>query len=266
MKAVGESCEIPLTYYNKISRTIILLQTMAKFRVKKLIFSSSSTVYGKDPHPPCKEPEASGASNPYGSTKFFIEQILFDLQKSDPEWSIVCLRYFNPIGAHPSSLIGEDPINVPKNFLPYLSLVATGHLESFSIFGDDYDTPDGTCIRDYIHVVDVARAHISAVDYTATHKSFEAMNLGCGKGFSVLEVIHAYEKACNVKIPYKVVGRRAGDITYIGEYYCDPSKAKKLLNWTRIDGLRALRAIATPAARPPPPTGTTTVSTSGSWL
>lgn len=229
LKAVGESCKIPIRYYhNNLTGTLVLLAAMQKHNVKKIVFSSSATVYGLNAHPPCKETDPLAATNPYGSTKLYVEQILEDVWKSDKEWSCILLRYFNPIGAHPSGLIGEDPNGIPNNLLPYVSQVAIGKLPQLSVYGDDYKTHDGTGVRDYIHVVDLAKGHTKAVDYAMGHSGVEAINLGTGKGYSVLDVVHAYEKASGVKLNYKIVPRRPGDIDAL---YSDPSKAKTLLGW-----------------------------------
>lgn len=228
-KAVGESVELPLKYYkNNIISTIVLLEVMEEFNVKKFVFSSSATVYGMDHEAPFTEDLPTSATNPYGKTKVFIEHILEDLAAADNEWSVVLLRYFNPIGAHESGRIGEDPNDIPNNLMPYITQVAVGKLDKLAIFGDDYETPDGTGIRDYIHVVDLARGHLSALDYALKHTGSEAVNLGTGEGYSVLDVVHAFEKANDVEIPYEIVDRRPGDIA-IG--YADAHKAKELLNW-----------------------------------
>lgn len=229
LKAVGESCHIPLQYYhNNLTGTLLLCQVMEKHNCKKIVFSSSATVYGMHNTVPFREDMPLSATNPYGQTKLMIEQILTDLYRADPEWSVALLRYFNPIGAHKSGLLGEDPNGIPNNLLPYISQVATGKLKELSVFGDDYDTPDGTGVRDYIHVVDLAQGHLAALDYIADHTGVEAINLGTGKGYSVLDVLHAFEEACGKKLPYRIAPRRPGDIATC---YADPSKAKQLLNW-----------------------------------
>lgn len=234
-KAVGESVTVPLKYYhNNILSTINLLEVMNEFDVKKIVFSSSATVYGMDNEAPFTENMPTSATNPYGKTKVFVEHILEDLAFSDKDWSIVSLRYFNPIGAHESGRIGEDPNDLPNNLMPYITQVAVGKLDKLAIFGDDYDTHDGTGVRDYIHVVDLARGHLSALDYVLEHKGAEAVNLGTGEGYSVLDVVHAFEKGNNVKIPYKIVDRRPGDIA-VG--YADASKAKELFGWTATHSL-----------------------------
>ncbi|MBR2551722.1 MAG: UDP-glucose 4-epimerase GalE [Erysipelotrichaceae bacterium] len=229
-KAVGESVAKPLVYYeNNISGSLNLYHLAAKYNVKRIVFSSSATVYGDDFEAPFKEEYGYGTTtNPYGTTKLFNERILTDLAFADKELSAVLLRYFNPIGAHKSGLIGEVPNGIPNNLLPYIAKVANGQLPYLSVFGDVYDTVDGTGVRDYIHVVDLARAHVKALDYAMNHTGAEVINIGTGKGYSVLQVLHAYEKACGKKIPYKIVARRPGDIATC---YADPSKAKKLLGF-----------------------------------
>jgi UDP-glucose 4-epimerase len=230
-KAVGESVEKPLLYYeNNISGSINLYQAMKKAGCKTIVFSSSATVYGNPEKCPITEDEkVGGTTNPYGTSKLMNEKILEDTAKPDPEWSVMILRYFNPIGAHPSGLLGEVPNGIPNNLVPYIAQVANGTLEYLRVFGDDYPTPDGTGVRDYIHVCDLADGHIGAVKYALEHKGVEHVNLGTGHGYSVLDVLHAYEKACGKKLPYKILPRRAGDIA---ECYADPSKAKKLFGWT----------------------------------
>ncbi len=229
LKAVGESVDIPLRYYhNNVSGTLILCETMAKYNVKRLVFSSSATVYGNPRTVPIKEDFPLATNNPYGSTKLMIENILRDLYASDNEWSIALLRYFNPIGAHKSGLIGEDPNGIPNNLMPYIARVAVGKLEVLSVFGDNYLTEDGTCVRDYIHVVDLSLGHIKALEKIVQTKGIEAYNLGTGKGYSVLEVIQTFERSTGQKVNYRIVPRRAGDIT---ECYADPQKAKVELGW-----------------------------------
>lgn len=229
LKAVGESCRIPLTYYhNNLTGTLHLLRAMAENGCKTIVFSSSATVYGMHNTAPFTEDMPTSATNPYGWTKQMIEQILMDTAAADPDWAIVALRYFNPIGAHPSGLIGENPNGIPNNLVPYVARVAEGTLERLSIYGDDYDTPDGTGVRDYIHVVDLAKGHLCALEYAKTHHGFEAINLGTGNGASVLEVLHAYEQACGKSLPYVIAPRRAGDIA---TSFADPQKAKSLLHW-----------------------------------
>ncbi len=229
LKAVGESCEIPLAYFNNnITGTINLLMAMEKYNVKSLVFSSSATVYGKPESVPIREDFPLSVSNPYGRTKLIIEDMLRDIYKADASWDIALLRYFNPIGAHESGEIGESPNGIPNNLLPYVAKVATGELEAVNVFGDDYDTPDGTGVRDYIHVADLAEGHIKALEKLSTHPGLVTYNLGTGKGYSVLEIIHNFEKACGKEIPYKITERRPGDIDMC---YADPEKAKKELGW-----------------------------------
>ena len=235
LKAVGESCKIPLRYYhNNLTGTLNLLEAMAANGCKRLVFSSSATVYGMHNTVPFREEMPTSATNPYGWTKQMIEQMLMDTAASDPEWSFVALRYFNPIGAHPSGLIGENPNGIPNNLVPYIAKVAIGELAQLNVFGDDYPTPDGTGIRDYIHVVDLAKGHLCALQYAETQTGFEAINLGTGSGSSVLEVLHAYEAACGKTLPYVIAPRRDGDIA---EVYADTEKAKKLLQWEAVSDL-----------------------------
>jgi len=235
LKAVGESVDQPLLYYhNNVSGSIILFQTMAKYNVKRLVFSSSATVYGNPASVPITEDFPLSTTNPYGSTKLMIENILRDIHIADPEWSIALLRYFNPIGAHKSSLIGEDPKGIPNNLMPYITRVAAGQLEVLNVFGNDYPTKDGTGVRDYIHVVDLSLGHIKALEKVMAANGVEAYNLGTGKGYSVLEVIKAFEQATGQKVNYKIAPRRAGDIA---ECYADPTKAKKELGWEARRGL-----------------------------
>ncbi len=231
LKAVGESVEQPLGYYrNNIDSTLTLCEVMQERGVKKLVFSSSATVYGDPEELPLKETTRTGQgiTNPYGQTKCMIEQILRDLTVSDPTWHITSLRYFNPIGAHESGKIGEDPNGIPNNLLPYIAQVAAGKLEKLKVFGDDYDTPDGTCVRDYIHVVDLAKGHIAALDHTQEAESYKVYNLGAGRGTSVLELLRAFEQAAGKTVPYEVVGRRPGDVAVC---YADVSRAKEALGW-----------------------------------
>lgn len=231
LKAVGESCEKPIEYYrNNIDSTLTLLETMRKYSVNKFIFSSSATVYGTPETVPLVETMPTGVpTNPYGRTKLMIEQILMDTVKADSELSVVLLRYFNPIGAHESGRIGEDPNGIPNNLMPYITQVAAGRLEKLGVFGNDYNTHDGTGVRDYIHVVDLAKGHVKALDYSNAHKGVEVFNLGTGTGYSVLDIVNAFIKANGVDIPYVIKPRRAGDID---ECYADASKAKNLLGWT----------------------------------
>ena len=230
LKAVGESCEKPLEYYdNNIGGTVTLLHAMREAGVKTIVFSSSATVYGSRNKVPFREDmPAGGTTNPYGTTKYFIEVILQDLCASDSEWSVSLLRYFNPIGAHESGRIGEAPNGIPNNLMPFIAQVAVGKREKLSVFGNDYDTPDGTGVRDYIHVVDLAKGHVAAVRRVETVKGCEIYNLGTGVGVSVLELVHAFESATGVKIPYVIAPRRPGDIAYC---YADASKAWQVLGW-----------------------------------
>lgn len=230
LKAVGESCVKPLEYYdNNIGGTLTLCEVMKENGCKKIVFSSSATVYGMNNISPLKETmPTGGTTNPYGTTKFMIEIILSDLFKSDNEWSISLLRYFNPIGAHESGRIGEDPNGIPNNLMPYITQVAIGKRECLSVYGDDYDTPDGTGVRDYIHVVDLALGHVKALTRVLSKSGLDVYNLGTGTGYSVLDVVKAFEKASGVKINYKIVERRPGDIATC---YSDPSKAYNELGW-----------------------------------
>ena len=228
-KAVGESVKKPLMYYhNNLESTINLLEVMNEFNVKKIVFSSSATVYGKPKELPIKEDFPLSTTNPYGTTKLMIEMILNDLYKSDDSWSIAILRYFNPIGAHESGLIGENPNDIPNNLMPYIMKVATKELDHLNVFGNDYDTHDGTGVRDYIHVVDLAKGHIKAIEKIFKGSGCDAYNLGTGKGYSVLDIVNAFSKVNNVEIPYVITERRAGDIDAC---YADPSKAERLLNF-----------------------------------
>ena len=229
LKAVGESVSNPLRYYhNNITGTLLLCETMKKYNVKRLVFSSSATVYGSPKSVPIREDFPLSTTNPYGSTKLMIERILEDVHVSDAEWSIALLRYFNPIGAHASGLLGEDPNGIPNNLVPYIAKVAGGQLEKLHVFGDDYPTKDGTGVRDYIHVVDLALGHIKAVEKVMKSTGVEAYNLGTGVGYSVLDVVKAYEKASGQSVPYVVDPRRPGDIA---ECYADPEKAASELGW-----------------------------------
>lgn len=235
LKAVGESCEIPLRYFdNNLTGTLNLLKVMEKHNVKSLVFSSSATVYGKPKTVPIKEDFPLSVSNPYGRTKLITEDMLRDIYKSDNEWNIAILRYFNPIGAHESGRIGENPNGIPNNLLPYVAKVAAGQLECVNVFGDDYDTPDGTGVRDYIHISDLAEGHIKALQKLSEHPGLVTYNLGTGVGYSVLEIIKSFEKACGKKIPYKIAPRRAGDIDMC---YADPLKAKEELGWEAARGI-----------------------------
>lgn len=229
-KAVGESVEKPIMYYrNNLDSTLTLLELMKKYNVKKFIFSSSATVYGTPEKLPLTEDCKTGdATNPYGETKIMIERILTDVYKSDNSMSIILLRYFNPIGSHKSYLLGENPNGIPNNLMPYIVRVADGELDHLSIFGDDYDTPDGTGVRDYIHVVDLAKGHIKALEKASKGPGLNIYNLGTGHGYSVLDIVKTFEKVNNVKVPYVITQRRAGDIAAC---YADPSKAEKELGW-----------------------------------
>ncbi len=236
LKAVGESVQKPLEYYdNNVGGTVTLCQVMAECGCKRMVFSSSATVYGMNNPSPLKEEMPTGAvTNPYGRTKYIIEEILRDVCVSDKDWSVVLLRYFNPIGAHESGRIGEDPNGIPNNLMPYITQVAIGKLPKLSVYGDDYDTHDGTGVRDYIHVVDLAAGHVKAVDYALKNTGAEVFNLGTGNGYSVLDLVHAFEKASGVSIPYVIAPRRAGDIATC---YSDPSKAEKVLGWKALRGV-----------------------------
>lgn len=228
-KAVGESVSKPLMYYrNNLDSTITLLETMNKFNCKKIVFSSSATVYGSPKSLPITEDFSLHTTNPYGTTKLMIEMILNDLYISDNDWSIAILRYFNPIGAHKSGLIGENPNGIPNNLMPYIVKVANKELKELSVFGDDYDTKDGTGVRDYIHVVDLAKGHIKAIEKVLNDTGIDSYNLGTGKGYSVLDLINTFERVNNVKVPYKVVARRPGDIA---SCYASTKKANERLNW-----------------------------------
>jgi UDP-glucose 4-epimerase len=229
LKAVGESTQIPLDYYeNNVSGTINLCQVMKQQQVTKLVFSSSATVYG-DPHKvPIEEDFPLNATNPYGRTKLMIEDILRDLHDSDASWNIALLRYFNPVGAHESALLGEDPHGIPNNLMPFVAQVAVGKLDRLKVFGDDYPTPDGTGVRDYIHVVDLARGHLKALEKLAKGGGIEAFNLGTGRGYSVMEMIQAFKKASGKQIPFEIAERRKGDIA---QCYSNPDKAQRELNW-----------------------------------
>ena len=238
LKAVGESVQKPLLYYkNNVEGTINLCETMQRHNVKNIVFSSSATVYGRNEPPLCESTPTGDCSNPYGRTKYFIEEILKDLYIADNSWNIVLLRYFNPIGAHESGMIGENPNGIPNNLMPYLSQVAIGKLPVLNIFGNDYDTPDGTCIRDYIHVVDLAKGHIKAVEKVAESCGLKTYNLGTGNGYSVLEIVNAFEKATGVKLNYKFAPRREGDLPSV---YSNPSLAKEELGWTAQFGIEQM--------------------------
>lgn len=235
LKAVGESVSQPLRYYdNNISGSIALFEVMAESGVKTLVFSSSATVYG-DPHSvPIREDFPLSATNPYGRSKLMLEDILRDLSRSDESWKIALLRYFNPVGAHESGIIGEDPNGIPNNLMPYITQVAVGKLPQLSVFGDDYPTPDGTGVRDYIHVVDLARGHLAALAALSDKPGVMTVNLGTGQGYSVLDVVRAFEKASERPVPYRIVPRRPGDVA---QCYADPTLAKELLGWQAQRGL-----------------------------
>lgn len=230
LKAVGESVIKPLEYYhNNVNGTLTLLKAMQEHDVRNIVFSSSATVYGDPEEIPITEECTKGlCTNPYGWTKSMLEQIMMDIHRSDDRWNIILLRYFNPIGAHPSGLIGEDPNGTPNNLMPYVTQVAVGKLKELGVFGDDYDTPDGTGVRDYIHVVDLAKGHVKAIEKLGEDCGLRIYNLGTGTGYSVLDVVGSFEKANRVKIPYVIKPRRAGDIAVC---YCDPLKAERELGW-----------------------------------
>ncbi|MBR4178576.1 MAG: UDP-glucose 4-epimerase GalE [Bacilli bacterium] len=230
LKAVGESVKLPVRYYeNNLGSTLSIVTVMKEYKCNKIVFSSSATVYGTPEELPVPETAVVGGTNsPYGTTKYFIERILKDVSVAEEDFSVVLLRYFNPIGAHESGLIGEDPNGIPNNLMPYIIKVATGELPILNVFGDDYDTPDGTGVRDYIHVVDLAKGHIKALEKADEGPGVKIYNLGTGRGYSVLEIINTFERVNNVKVKYQITERRAGDIDI---YYADPSKAEKELNW-----------------------------------
>lgn len=229
LKAVGESVSLPLKYYhNNLTGSLVLFEAMQKFNVKRMVFSSSATVYGMQNRVPLVEQMQLSAINPYGRTKMMLEMTLKDLVTANPDWSVALLRYFNPVGAHESGRIGEDPNGTPNNLLPYITQVAVGKLEKLTVYGNDYPTVDGTCIRDYIHVMDLAAGHVKALDFIYATEGIEAFNLGTGNGYSVLEVVEAFEKATGVKVPYRIGPRRTGDAP---ESYADPTKANTVLDW-----------------------------------
>jgi len=238
LKAVGGSVREPLQYYhNNITGTLVLCAAMQQYGVKRLVFSSSATVYGMSERVPITEDSPLSATNPYGSTKLMIEQILQDLLVADPSWSVMLLRYFNPIGAHTSGRIGENPNGIPNNLMPYISQVAVGKLAELGVFGNDYPTVDGTGVRDYIHVVDLAQGHLKALDKVLLSSGIDAINLGTGRGYSVLEMVHAFEIASGRKVPYRVHERRPGDIAIC---YADASKAERVLGWKAIRGIEEM--------------------------
>ena len=236
LKAVGESVAKPWEYYdNNLNTTLVLTKVMKEVGMKNIIFSSSATVYTADNEMPLKETSRTGGcTNPYGWTKYMTEQILSGISHADPDWSVTLLRYFNPIGAHKSGLMGEDPRGIPNNLMPYITQVAIGRREMLSVYGNDYPTHDGTGVRDYIHVVDLAKGHVAAVKYTTEHKGTEIFNLGTGIGYSVLDMVHTFVEVNQVKVPYKIAGRRPGDIATC---YADPTKSKEILGWTARETL-----------------------------
>jgi UDP-glucose 4-epimerase len=241
-KAVGESVDQPLRYYgNNVSGTLNLLETMDAYGVRNLVFSSSATVYGANPEMPLREDFPLRATNPYGRTKQHIEEILVDLQAADSRWRIALLRYFNPVGAHPSGLIGEDPQGPPNNLFPFVTQVAVGRRDKVSVFGNDYPTPDGTGVRDYIHVMDLAAGHAAALDYLSEHPGLHTWNLGTGRGYSVLEIIQAFEAASGTSVPYELVDRRPGDAPVS---LADPSSAFRDLGWKASETLESMCADA----------------------
>ena len=238
LKAVGESCQKPIEYYhNNVTGTLILVDLMRKYNCKKIVFSSSATVYGDPATVPIKESFPLSTTNPYGTTKLMIERILTDVQKADKEWSVILLRYFNPIGAHESGEIGENPNGIPNNLMPYINYVACGKLDHLNVFGNDYDTPDGTGVRDYIHVVDLSLGHLKAIDKAREMTGVEAYNLGTGIGYSVLDIVKAFEKANDINIKYEITERRPGDIA---KCYADPTKAKEELGWEATRNLEQM--------------------------
>jgi UDP-glucose 4-epimerase len=238
LKSVGESVQQPLHYYhNNLTGTINLCQVMLNHGVRQMVFSSSATVYGPDNPSPLREDYPRAAINPYGRTKLMIEDMLIDLHRANDAWDLILLRYFNPVGAHPSGLIGEDPRGIPNNLMPYITQVATGRLTEVRVFGNDYPTPDGTGIRDYIHVVDLALGHLKALEYLQTHPGAAAFNLGTGQGYSVLETIAAFEQVNGIKIPYRFTARRPGDLAVS---YADPSRANAILKWQAHHDLQAM--------------------------
>ncbi len=229
LKAVGESVSMPLAYFqNNVTGTLTLLEALATAKVKRFVFSSSATVYGDPETVPLKESARLGVTNPYGRSKLMVEEILADLQKSDPDWRIGILRYFNPVGAHPSGLIGEDPRGTPNNLMPFIAQVAIGRRERLAVFGNDYPTPDGTGVRDYIHVVDLAQGHVAALQHLFAQADSFTVNLGTGRGYSVLEAVQAFEAASGRRVPYQISARRSGDIATC---YADPASAQELLGW-----------------------------------
>ena len=238
LKAVGESVQEPLAYFdNNVGGTLALLQAMQDARVSTIVFSSSATVYGEPQHLPLDEAHPTSAANPYGRTKLHIEEMLADLCRSDPAWRVACLRYFNPAGAHDSGLIGEDPNGIPNNLMPYIAKVASGELPSLGVFGNDYPTPDGTGVRDYIHVTDLAEGHAAALSFLQREAGWHAINLGTGQGYSVLEMLRAFEQACGHSIAYEFKARRPGDVA---SCYADPAKASAVLGWRASRGIEEM--------------------------
>ncbi len=238
LKAVGESVQKPIDYFaNNVQGTVSLLQAMQQTGVRNLVFSSSATVYGVPQYLPLDEQHPTSATNPYGRSKLHIEEILADLCASDAAWRVACLRYFNPAGAHASGLLGEDPQGIPNNLMPYVAKVAAGELPRLGVFGNDYDTPDGTGVRDYIHVMDLAQGHLAALRFLQAASGWHAINLGTGRGYSVLEMVRAFEAASGKPVPYDIKPRRAGDV---GSCYANPAKAKALLGWEAVRGLQEM--------------------------
>ncbi len=235
LKVVGESTEKPIEYYaNNVQGTLSLLTAMQTLSIKTLVFSSSANVYGPPEYLPVDEEHPTGTANPYGHSKLYAEEILADVARSDPDWGIICLRYFNPVGAHESALIGEDPKGIPNNLMPLIAQVAAGQRAELNIFGNDYETPDGTGVRDYIHVMDLAEGHAAALDFLVENHGWQAINLGTGHGYSVMEMIKAFEKASGRQIPFRVAPRRPADVA---SCFADPEKARRLLNWAAVRSL-----------------------------
>lgn len=242
LKAVGESVSQPLRYYhNNVSGTVVLCDALQRAGVKNLVFSSSATVYGDPASVPIREDFPTSATNPYGRSKLMIEELLGDLHVADPSWNIALLRYFNPVGAHPSGRIGEDPADVPNNLMPYIAQVAVGRRERLSVYGNDYPTADGTGVRDYIHVMDLAEGHVKALEWLGREQGIQPFNLGTGQGYSVLDMLHAFERACGRTLPYEITDRRPGDIACC---YADPALATRELGWQAELGLEAMCADA----------------------
>ena len=238
LKAVGESVQMPLAYFdNNVGGTLALLQAMQEAGVSTIVFSSSATVYGEPQYLPLDEVHPTSAANPYGRTKLHVEEMLADLCRADPSWRVACLRYFNPAGAHASGLIGEDPNGIPNNLMPYIAKVARGELPSLGIFGNDYPTPDGTGVRDYIHVVDVAEGHAAALSFLQRERGWHAINLGTGQGYSVLDMLRTFERACGHALPYEFKARRPGDIA---SCYANPAKAESVLGWRATRGIEEM--------------------------